>query len=168
MKSTATLGFDSFNKTVQLSDGSLINCLIYDTAGQERYNALNYNYYKKANAVLLVYDITQKKTFEKVKNYYINEIKNNCKDDVIVLLLANKTDLEKNREVTSEEGINLAKYESYEFKESSCSENKNVAGAFEYLVETWNFGNKARKDSSFVILEYKEEYRKKKKKGCCN
>ena len=107
MKSTATLGFDSFNKTVQLSDGSLINCLIYDTAGQERYNALNYNYYKKANAVLLVYDITQKKTFEKVKNYYINEIKNNCKDDVIVLLLANKTAITVVEKIRIEEEIKI-------------------------------------------------------------
>ena len=85
MKSIATLGFDGFTRTVQLSDGSLINCQIFDTAGQERYNSINVNYYRMAHAILLVYDISRKSSFEKIKTHFIKQIKNNCKDDVIVL-----------------------------------------------------------------------------------
>ena len=52
--------------------------------------------------------------------------------------MGNKTDLEDKRQVTKEEGIQLAVEEHYEFKESSCVQNSNVAGAFEALVERWN------------------------------
>jgi Ras-related protein Rab-11A len=139
--SIPTMGLDNMHKTVQLSEGSLINCQIYDTAGQEKYKALNTTYYKRADAVLLVYDITKKKSFENVRDFYIPTIKEKCKKEVIVILLGNKLDLEKNREVTSEEGIELAEKENFEFKESSCVHNQNVSGAFETLAERWNFLN---------------------------
>ena len=90
----------------------------------------------------MVYDITNKKSFKSIKDYYIPQIKENCQNDVIVILLGNKADLEKERKVKCEEGINLALKEKYEFKESSCLQNKNVCGAFESLIERWNFQNK--------------------------
>ena len=140
MSATPTLcGGDTFIRTFQLCDGNIINCMIYDTAGQERYNALTETYYKKADAVLLVYDISEKKTFDKIKNYYVQKIKDCCNKDIPILLLGNKTDLEHKRQVTYEEGIDLALKENYEFKESSCLQNMNVAGAFENLIERWNF-----------------------------
>ena len=158
-----------------------MNCQIYDTAGQEIYNSLSARYYKRANAILLVYDISQKKTFEKIKNYYVKEIKNNCDENVIILLIANKADLENEREVTTEEGINLAKEQNYEYKESSCLQNKNVAGAFEYLVETWNFRKQTKKEqnpsapnksmvrqNSRIELAPNKGQDKKEKKGCCS
>ena len=135
------MGLDNMHKTVQLSEGSLVNCQIYDTAGQEKYRSLNTTYYKRADAVLLVYDITKKESFENVRDFYIPTIKEKCNKEVIVILLGNKLDLEKNREVTTEEGIELAKKENYEFKESSCVRNENVSGAFESLAERWNFLN---------------------------
>ena len=132
-------GGDNFIRTFQLCDGSIINCMIYDTAGQERFNSLSVTYYKKADAILLVYDISDKRSFDRIKNYYAQEIKDCCKKDIPILLLGNKTDKENNRQVTSEEGIDLALQENYEFKESSCLQNINVAGAFENLIERWNF-----------------------------
>ena len=132
-------GGDNFIRTFQLCDGSIINCMIYDTAGQERFNSLNLTYYKKADAILLVYDISDKRSFDRIKNYYAGKIKDCCKKDIPILLLGNKTDKENNRQVTSEEGIALALQENYEFKESSCLQNINVAGAFENLIERWNF-----------------------------
>ena len=140
----STLGIDHFIRTFQLSDGSLINCLIYDTCGQERYNSINETYYKKADAALLVYSIADKNSFEKINNYYVKEINERCKDNIPILLLGNKTDLNDKRQVTVEQGIELALKEKYEFKESSCYENKNVAGAFETLIERWNFQNQKK------------------------
>ena len=137
-----TIGFQNMNRTVQLSDGSLINCFLMDTAGQERFEALNSQYYKKADAVLLVYDITNKKSFDRLKDFYVDQIKNICKEDIIIELLGNKSDLEDRREVSVEEGINLAMEQHYEFLESSCLQNKNVADAFLSLIERWNFKNK--------------------------
>ena len=134
-------GGDRYIRTFQLCDGNIINCMIYDTAGQERYDSLSLSYYKKADVVLLVYDISKKSTFDKIKKYYIQKIKDNCKKDIPVLLLGNKTDMENKREVSCEEGMFLALKENYEFKESSCLKNINVAGAFESLIERWNFEN---------------------------
>ena len=137
----STVGFNYENKTVQLSDGSLINCCLLDTSGQERFEAINTQYYKRADAVLLVYDITSKDSFDKLKEFYIEQIKNNCKEDIIIELLGNKSDLEDKRQVSVEEGINLAMEHHYEFLESSCLQNKNVADAFLSLIERWNFQN---------------------------
>jgi len=137
----STVGFNNLNKTVQLSDGSLINCCLLDTAGQERFEAINTQYYRLADAVLLVYDITNKMSFDKVKEFYADKIKNNCKEDIIIELLGNKSDLENKRKVSVEEGINLAMENHYEFLESSCLQNKNVANAFLSLIERWNFQN---------------------------
>ena len=88
--------------------------------------------------------------------------------------------MEKKRQVKIEEGINLAKDHNYEFKESSCLQNRNVAGAFEYLVETWNFRNQTKKEqnpsapnksmvrqNSRIVLDSNKEPDKKEKKGCC-
>ena len=141
MQSYATVGIDHFIRTFQLSDGSLVNCYIYDTCGQERYNSLNESYYKRANAILLVYSIANIKSFEKVKKYYVPKIAECCQENIPILLLGNKSDLEDKRQVSMVDGANLALQEKYEFLESSCLLNTNVSGAFETLVETWNFQN---------------------------
>ena len=78
---------DKYCKSIQLSDGTIFNCIIYDTAGLERYEALNLTYYRQADAVLLVYDITKKRTFDRVKSFYVKNIKDKCPNDVSVLLL---------------------------------------------------------------------------------
>ena len=136
---TTTLAIDFISKSFQLSDGSVINCLIYDTCGQERYNSINESYFKKADAALLVYDITEKKTFDVIKEYYTIKIKENCKKNIPIILLGNKADKEDKRKVETEEGIKLALKEKYKFKETSCLKNENVADAFEALIELWNF-----------------------------
>ena len=115
--------------------------MINDTGGQERYKCINETYYKRADAILLVYDISNIKSFEEIQKYYVSKIRESCRKDIPILLLGNKTDLEEIREVTKEQGIELAKKENYEFQESSCMTNLNVAGAFETLVERWNFEN---------------------------
>ena len=109
MKTLATVcGGDRYVRSFQLSDGTFINCMILDTAGQERFDSLNLTYYKKADAVLLVYDISQKSSFEKIKKYYVEQIKENCNEDIPVLLLGNKIDKIDERQVSYDEGIDLA------------------------------------------------------------
>ena len=113
-----------------------------DTSGQERYRALTSTYYKKADVVLLMYDICNKKSFEEITKFYINNIKENCKKDIPVILVGNKVDkendIENPREVEENEGIKLAKNEGYDFIEISCKTNYNVANTFESLIESWN------------------------------
>jgi small GTP-binding protein len=162
MGAITTIAVDYVIKTFQLSDGSVINCHLYDTAGQERYRSLGLLYYQRADAVLLVYDISVRKSFEQIKNYFINEIKDKCKKNVIVLLLGNKADKEDQREVTLQEGVDLALKEKYEFKESSCLHNQNVAGAFEYLLERWNYLKHQTPDDN-KMKRYNTDFSKDKK-----
>jgi len=124
---TTTIAVDFFAKTFQLSDGSVVHCLIYDTCGQERYNSINETYYRKADAALLVYDISEKKSFDVIRDYYCPKIKQFCKKDIPILLLGNKIDREQFRQIKTEEGIELASKEKYRFKETSCLKNENVA-----------------------------------------
>ena len=126
--------FGYFSETFQLPDGSYVNCEILDTGGQEKYNALNKIYYQRADCCVLVYDITNKTSFKECKDYYKNEIINNCKNKIKVILVGNKTDLENQRKITREEGIKFAEENNYYFKETSCEVNFNVADAFETII----------------------------------
>ena len=140
----ATISVDFVVRTFQLSDGSVINCFIYDTAGQEKYNSICESYYRKADAVLLVYDISNKISFIKIKEYYCPKIKLLCKKNIPVLLLGNKADKEDERQVSINEGNELAVSKKFMFKETSCKRNENVSNAFEALIEMWNNKNKKK------------------------
>ena len=141
---TTTSAIDFMAKTFQLSDGSVVNCFIYDTCGQERYKAINESYYRKADAALLVYDISEKKSFDVLRDYYCPKIKQFCKKDIPIILLGNKTDREQFRQIKTDEGIELALKEKYRFKETSCLKNENVVDAFEALIEMWNIENQKK------------------------
>ena len=112
-----------------------MNVLIADTAGQEKLKALSNQYYQKADGVLLVYDITNQASFDEIKNYYSKQIKDRCKFGVKVLLLGNKTDLEDERKISLEMGVNYAVDNNFLFMETSSLKNENVAGGFETLIE---------------------------------
>ena len=112
-----------------------MNVLIADTAGQEKLKALSNQYYQKADGVLLVYDITNQASFDEIKNYYSKQIKDRCKFGVKVLLLGNKTDLEDERKISPEMGVNYAVDNNFLFMEKKKIKNKNVAGCFETLIE---------------------------------
>ena len=127
-----------------------------DTIGQEKYNALNENFYKQANCCLLVYDITNKESFNKIKNYYVNKIKENCKSIVKVVLLGNKTDLNDKREVSDKDGHDLALQNEYIFMESSCKNNYNVSDAFTALVEMTNLDCTKEKNNNISLNQNKE------------
>lgn len=139
-----------------------------DTGGQETFNSQNRTYYKKADCILLVYDITSLKSFNACQNYYIKEIKNECKEDIKVILLGNKTDLKEKREVTQEMGSNLALKNGYIFMETSCEDNYNVSDAFETLIEMTNKDmiQNGKINSEKAELEGTIS-KKKKKRGFC-
>ena len=170
MQNITSVGFNEEVVNLQLSDGSLVNCRISDTAGQEKYRSLGKKYYNSADCCLLVYDITSKKSLEEIKKFYIKEINENCKKDIKVILLGNKTDLEgiKNREVSPEEGANLALENGYIFMESSCAHNTNVADAFVTLIEKTNI--EMRKNGNIngnkTLKTKKNKDKKHSKKGC--
>jgi small GTP-binding protein len=140
-----------------LSDGSIINVHIRDTCGQERFDSINEKYYQQADGILLVFDIAEKSSFNKIKDYYVEKIKEKCKLGIPIILLGNKTDLEDKREVSQAEAIDLSITEEYIYKETSCVKNENVADAFETIIEMWNLSNKKNNQKSNKRTKSKED-----------
>ena len=156
------MGYPNYFSTYKLSDGSLVNVNILDTAGQEKFKSVSESYYKRADCCLLVYDITNRKSFDEVKDYYNENIKEKCKKKIKVILLGNKTDLEDKRKVQPEEGAGLALENDYIFMETSCLKNTNVSDAFETLIEITNIESKKNKDSRKGLQLKKENIKRTK------
>ncbi len=130
----ATIGFDTKQKTKILSNGEKLKVFFYDTSGQEKYNSLSFNYIKNSHGVLLMYDISKKESFLKIEDW-LKSIFEHKNKDFPVLLLGNKCDLEEEREVTKEEGNQLAKEHNLNFYETSNKDNINIDKAISELVE---------------------------------
>jgi Ras-related protein Rab-1A len=142
-----------------------------DTGGQEKYNAQNRTYYKRADCCVLVYDVTNKDSFNAIENFYVKEINNICKENIKVILVGNKTDLKDKRKISNEDGADLATKYKFYFKETSCELNSNVADAFETIISMTH--NEMMKNKESYLAEkldikiLKENNEKKFKKKCC-
>jgi small GTP-binding protein len=106
-ESKATVGVEFGSKRFDI-EGYKVKAQIWDTAGQERYKSITNAYYKGAKGALLVYDISRRETFDSVDRW-IPDLKSNGDEQVTILLIGNKCDLEEQREITKEEGQNKAK-----------------------------------------------------------
>eukprot|EP01137_Pigoraptor_chileana_P004619 Opistho-2@46498 len=124
----STIGIDFKIRTIDL-DGKKIKLQIWDTAGQERFRTITTAYYRGAMGILLVYDITQDKTFDNIKNW-IRNIEQHAAEDVEKMILGNKCDIEDKRMVTKERGQKLADEYGIKFLETSAKANINVEEAF--------------------------------------
>ena len=129
-----TIGTPTYFSNFLLSDNSIINLQIYDTPGQEKYRALIESYYKRADGIILVYDISNKESFKECKNYFCENIKEKCKRDIKVILVGNKSDLEEKREVSFQEANDFASLNNYIHIQTSCLKNENVFEAFEKII----------------------------------
>jgi small GTP-binding protein len=135
-----TIGINLEKKNIKLKDHrgeeKEVSLHIWDTAGQEKFFALTKNFFQRADGVAIIYDITDKSSFVKIEEYWINQIQENCKNSAIKILIGNKVDLEENRKVSVEDGINLAKkYNNIGFYETSAKMGDNVNVAMTTLAE---------------------------------
>lgn len=129
----ATIGVDFKVKTLQV-DGNKAKLAIWDTAGQERFRTLTPSYYRGAQGVILVYDVSSKQSFTKL-DAWLNELETFAtKHDMIKMLVGNKIDKEK-RDVSKEEGLKFARKHHMLFIEASAKTKEGVQCAFEELVE---------------------------------
>ena len=122
-------------KTVINGEEKEIKVKIWDTAGQEKFKSISTQYIKNCDGILLIYAINNKKTFENIENW-LNEIENKKKkNNIPLVLIGNKIDLEKEREVSFQEGEKLAQIYNMEFFECSAKDNINVNECFNCLIE---------------------------------
>ena len=117
----STAGADYTGKTMYFDEygGKKIKFEIWDTAGQEIYRSLTKIFYKDAKIAVLVYDITKRETFEELKKYWYNQIKESATPDIIIAIAANKCDLYEDEKVKEEEGREFAKEIGAYFKLTS-------------------------------------------------
>jgi len=123
-----TLQASFLNKKLNIS-GKRINLAIWDTAGQERFHALGPIYYRMSNGAILVYDITDEDSFQKVKNW-VKELKKMLGSDICLIIAGNKIDLEKQRTVPVEEAEEYAKSVGATHFHTSAKLNKGIEEMF--------------------------------------
>ncbi|PIK41000.1 putative GTPase-like isoform X1 [Apostichopus japonicus] len=119
-------------RTIEL-DGKKIKLQIWDTAGQERFRTITTAYYRGAMGIMLVYDITNQKSFDNIRNW-IRNIEEHASADVEKMILGNKCDMDDKRQVSKEKGEKLAIEYGIKFMETSAKASINVEEAFVTLA----------------------------------
>lgn len=141
LDSKATIGVEFQTRTLVIEHKS-VKAQIWDTAGQERYRAVTSAYYRGAVGALLVYDITKRQTFEHIPRW-LEELRGHADKNIVIMLVGNKTDLEDEREVATEDAKEFAEKEGLFFLETSALDATNVETAFiTVLTEIFNIVNK--------------------------
>ena len=119
-----TTGIDLKTKRIKYNNKEY-TIEFYDTAGQERYRAISLNSIKSADGIILMFDLTDQKSYDEISNW-VENIKQIQEEDYPMILVGNKCDLEKERIISNEEGIELSKKFNLQFFEVSNKTNKNI------------------------------------------
>jgi small GTP-binding protein len=156
---------------------------IWDTAGQEKYRSINKIFYQDAQVTLLVYDITQKETYDAIKNYWFQEVKDNAPEDVIVFIVGNKSDIYEKEAVNEEEARQYAKDINALYKLVSAENGDGINEIFKMIGErmlTQEFLEKIKNEknnndnnntnnnkNTIKNISIEDNKGQKKKKKCC-
>ncbi|CAF0710038.1 unnamed protein product [Brachionus calyciflorus] len=127
----STIGVDFKTKTINVND-NLLKLQIWDTAGQERFHSITYSYYRSAQAIVLVYDVTNANSFENISKWLRN-VDEYAGEEKLKIIVGNKCDAEDLRAIPFEHGEKLAKKNNIEFIETSAKSNVNIDKLFRNL-----------------------------------
>jgi Ras-related protein Rab-6A len=129
----ATIGIDFLSKTMYLEDRT-VRLQLWDTAGQERFRSLIPSYIRDSSVAVVVYDITSQKSFQQTRKW-VDDVRGERGNDVIIVLVGNKTDLNDKREVTAQQGEEEAKKHNLMFVETSAKVGHNVKTLFKRIAQ---------------------------------
>ena len=177
------------SKTLDFEGLGAIKFDIWDTAGQEKYRSMAKIFYKDAKVIILVYDITSEPSFEGIKTYWYEQTKNNCEKDIIFAVVANKTDLYDNQQISDEVGQKFADDIGAIFQTTSALSDTGIGNLFDHIGRKCidpdydykesdnklkaNYIKKTAKEKNQkesegrVKLDGKNNNNKNGKKGCC-
>ena len=167
-----TLGKESYMHQINLH-GYDLKMKIWDTAGQERFKSMSVNVIKTVEGLILVYSIANRQTFENLGTWLkqLDEVTDMSKKPIVIV--GNKCDLEKERQVSFEEGENYAKNLGYPFYETSAKNGTKVNEAFNDIFELLYKkleeeikGNKSASKNKQISLDKNSKKDKKDKKFC--
>ena len=164
----SSIGVDFKTKQIELDD-RLIKLQIWDTAGHEKFRTITTSYYKSAHAIIILYDITQKASFDHIRNW-ITEIDKFGKQGVLKVIVGNKLDMENNRKITKEAAENLALKYGIKLWEVSAKDNTNIEEMFLDTIKTLLEKNSKiiSEGSSMVTnIQLNKNVKNKKSKKCC-
>jgi len=119
-----------FHKYSLEIDGKTLNFNIWDTAGAERYRSVNRSFYHNTKAAVLVYDISNRRTWDELQNYWVEEVQNEGHDDMVIAIVGNKCDLEDKRAVAKSQAESYCKQNGFVFWETSATKDLNVRDVF--------------------------------------
>ena len=157
--------YKDYNKSVSLD--------IWDTAGQELYRALAKNFYLNASIGILVYDVRRRESFESIKDYWYDQLKQSGEENIVLGLAGNKCDLFQDEEVTEEEAKKYAESIGAVFHLTSCKDSIGIDELFEECgkkyLEVNNLIGKTEEKKGNIVLDKKKTVNNKddKKRKCC-
>jgi len=154
----ATIGVDFKINTIQL-DSKIIKLQIWDTAGQDRFKNITANYYRGSHGIMLCYDVTDIGSFQNIKKW-LQEVNKHTISGVPKLLIGNKCDLIKPREVDYNVAKKFADAEGIQFFETSAKNSINIEQAFNTMVQNIKNSNILIKPS----IELKQDLESEKLK----
>ena len=174
-----TIGVEFGEKNIVCNDKTY-QIQIWDTAGQEQFRSITRAYYKNSICALVVYDISRRDSFDNVKQW-IDDCKNYMPNNVVVVLVGNKSDLEDRREVTKDEGQEIADSYGLLFYETSAKTGDNVNEVFNaslqeiarriesnfYNLEDETCGIKVSRNRINKVIKKEDLKKQKEKSGCC-
>ena len=159
----STIGFDYQRKMIKIDD-TMVNLVIWDTAGEEKYRVVAKNYFHRSQGFIVVYDITNESSFLNISNW-LEQIKELAPQDYKFVIFGNKEDLDK-RKVSMEDAQKLAEELNTKFFETSCENGKNIVEGIEALVREIILiqGKKKLEKNSKKLANDRKSNKKKK---CC-
>eukprot|EP00768_Dysnectes_brevis_P000505 gnl/Dysnectes_brevis/1109_a1240_4317.p1 GENE.gnl/Dysnectes_brevis/1109_a1240_4317~~gnl/Dysnectes_brevis/1109_a1240_4317.p1 ORF type:complete len:207 (-),score=16.62 gnl/Dysnectes_brevis/1109_a1240_4317:74-655(-) len=150
-----TIGAAFLTQTVVIDD-TTIKFEIWDTAGQERYGALAPMYYRGAPAAVVVYDITSPPSFKRAKEW-VEELRRETDDDVVIALAGNKCDLEAKRRIPTEDGQSYAAANNLLFMETSAKQNIGVSQLFQEIAKALPQDVTQKQQAPLLIDEFPQD-----------
>ena len=162
-KSTmSTIGVDLQSKIIDIN-GKKVKYLIWDTAGEDRMKTMTYSYYRGCHVILIVYDVTNQKSFENVTTW-VECVDKFAKSNVLRILVGNKTDLEDQRVISKEDGKKLADENGLKFYEISAKAVTGLCEMFEDIAKEYV---QMYQQKSIKNFQLKKATETKAKKKCC-
>ena len=170
----STIGIEFKIKSL-IINGKKVLLRIWDTSGQERYRSITQNFYRNANGILFIFDITKKETFDNIKIWLTDS--ENCEDNKVAkMLIGNKIDLENKRKIDNETIKKFAEKKEMKYFEASAKEGINIDNIFRELAELILF-NKSKEENEEEIIRKRnrensfnlsfDSIEPIKKKTCC-